>query len=52
LQEEPLPESAEGENLPQPEQAEETPAPAAPVVEESSGEVLEDHTAGGTYWEE
>ena len=53
LQEESPEETAEVEEKPQqPEQAPEDTAPAAPVVEESSGEVLEDHTAGGTYWEE
>ena len=53
LQEESSPEeAAEGPVPQQAEQAGEASAPAAPVVEESSAEELEEHSAGGTYWEE
>ena len=52
LEEEPQPEESASEAPAAAEQARPEDVPAAPVVEDASEEVLEEHSAGGTYWEE
>lgn len=52
LEEEPQPEESASEAPAAAEQARPEDVPAAPVVEDASEEVLEGHSAGGTYWEE